>query len=105
MSEINQRDYRANKKSVSRIAYVKLRVIPKVRMPKSVLLDKIKKSCQTGVLDSEIDVRYVEYDHQTNGARIGWQTPSKDSKIEALKNFYKLVKNADNVDFDGEDEE
>lgn len=100
MSRIRSSNYKHNPRKASRVAYVKLRVVPLVRMPKSVLLDKVRWSCENGVLDPEIDVRYVEYDHAYNGKRKGFQRISKRDKLEALENFRRLVMSADTVDIE-----
>lgn len=98
MGRVKSSAYKSKPKKPSRIAYVKLRVIPLVPMPKSVLLEKVRESCENQSIDPEIDVRYVEYDHQYNGVRKGFQTISRAKKLEALANFYKLVTNADAVE-------
>lgn len=98
MTKIRPRAYKANppREGKSRTTYVKVRVVPLVPMPKSVLLQKVRDSAESGVIDPEIDVVYVEYDHKYLGRRSGYRQTA--DKLEALQDFYRVVTNADSAD-------
>ncbi len=105
MKDIHATDYHRNpSKGRDRTAYVRLQVIPLVRMPKSELVNKVRLSCERGRIDPDIDVAYIQYDHLYNGKQKGWRTISEADKLKALADFYAIVTSADDIDVDEPEE-
>lgn len=43
--------------------FLKFRIKPLVRMPKSVMLDKLRHAVRTGVMPNDLIIAYMSYDH------------------------------------------
>lgn len=97
MGHVRGRDFKPNppRAGKTRTTYIKLRVIPLVPMPKSVLLEKVRESAESGRIDPDIDVLYVEYDHKYLNKRTGYERTT--DKVQALQDFYAMITNADSA--------
>lgn len=71
---------------------LKVRVKPLVRMPVSVMVEKVKEASQFGVVPDDIEIMVVDYTHKV-GRRIRAATRFVgDRKIkEALKDFSYIL--------------
>lgn len=99
MARVSPRIARKKPKVRTRTTYVKVRVIPLIPMPKSVLLRKVQESAESGVIDPDIDVRYVQYGHASGRRSVG-QFASVADKVEALQDFYGVILSADTANID-----
>ncbi len=80
----------ASKRPQPRKLYLKFRVRPKVRMPRSVMFAKLRELLATGTVPDDLDVAYMSYDRSTGkqfqaGARL---TPDE---TEELEKFYNVL--------------
>lgn len=81
---------RRKAKPPSRKLYLKFRVRPKVRMPRSVMFAKLRELLATGTVPDDLDVAYMSYDHGIGkqfqaGGRL---TPDE---TEELEKFYNVL--------------
>lgn len=70
--------------------FLKFRVKPRVAMPKSVMLDKLRHFVKTGVMPKDLIVAYMSYDHKVGrefrpGERI------QADEHEELQRFYDVL--------------
>lgn len=75
---------------------IKIRVTPLKRMPKSVLFRKIVASAQSGVIDPDISVEAVGYEHTHRGRSTG--NDSLADTLQALRDFARVLNASDSVE-------
>lgn len=76
--------------SQPRKLFIKFRVKPLVRMPKSVMLAKIREVCLTGIVPDDIEVAYMEYGHGRGGSYTAGKRLDADSLSE-FQNLWQVV--------------
>lgn len=81
---------KASKHAEPRRLYLKFRVKPLVRMPKSVMFAKLREFVHTGIAPDDLEVAYMSYDRTVGkqfkpGARIA------PGEQEELEKFYSVL--------------
>lgn len=77
-------------KGPARVTYLKMRVRVLTRMPKSVLFRKIRESARHGVIDPEISLSVMHFDHAKGKRYQPGQVLSARDRDELI-NAYNLL--------------
>lgn len=84
---------KARQRAASRPArkiFLKFRVKPLVRMPKSVMFDKLRHAVRTGEMPDDLVIAYMSYDHSIGKQfRPGDRIQGDDH--EELEKFYNVL--------------
>lgn len=76
---------------------LKFRIIPKVRMPRSVALAKLLESIQTGYMPDDLEVAYMDYSHKVGKVlQAGSRLSGED--LDDFKNLTAIMMGAEEQD-------
>lgn len=93
-----QKKVPAISKAQPRKLFLKFRVRPLVRMPKSVMFAKLRHFVKSGEAPHDLEVAYMSYDHQVGRKFQPGQRLTADEQ-EELEKFYDVLLSMNQEDF------
>jgi hypothetical protein len=80
----------SKRKHRGRRTLLKIRAVPRVRMPKSVFFQKIRHACRDGIVPPDIEITTLNWDHAQGNRYLPGQVLSGKDAAE-LRNCYNIL--------------